>query len=853
MATHNYNPAAFRRDDLFAKSIIDAAGEKLRVWEWHDRPKNGYLITESGKEKFFEIGDRGKVILREANPAVSVEQYRLAQAVLSGTARDARMPVSMAALAYNPIPVGSTGTELFKKIADTQLARVRKMYGDKLEVKSCLKVCSAVERRDGVLVLTVPQPTSVLKLRAFIHECQHAILGHSKHSYDDTFPLSTMEYEAEQATLRILESNGVNISPQMRKSSELYVAAAVGYDVKHKVKPDQRAVRYAGDYLGDKKLADALDRVQKSEATKNPCGCGMELGGLAMNPDIHPGDFVKIIRGNERFWVRYMGKGGGKAHGVVDNELLNTSIHGLSRGSKVSFKPSEVIDVVRENPAVSAEQYRLAQAVLSGTARDTHMPVDVAREIVGRTPAKLRSEYNRNPVYGMDLDLETSMAPAWMYYDSKAARDAAARMYEGRGKKVVLGHSMFGFGEGGGKKWRLRGLDHRGNPQPAADDMYASFHGEESDETIEIEGEEHYHSYVAALGELVELKVKLVSGGRAVIGFESGEDESDTVDNPFWSSARSTASKISGSVLSGLKRAAASRKEQARWIPYTTTDSEVRAQAKAGYLEAHDVSAKVEKRKVGGILSRKYKFDVMVDREQLREMFKRSAGEKRASRGSRADGSKPAGAYKGYQIREVEGGFAVPKLDPEGVFTSKADAKEFIDYSKLGAKVKNPGPFHEAGKLLGRGTRMAQKPMDQFLGAAGKVGGYLDDELGRAINPGPNSHSTGPVYLTSNEDGTQLYITGGDQSLDLPGLGITGPAADKELVTVGQVTNIVYHAHKIFDGKREEYDYTHKFSEDTHGPLPILTYDRINQQLKLSGGVYKIERPLVGTSPGIED
>ena len=163
----------------------------------------------------------------------------------------------------------------------------------------------------------------------------------------------------------------------------------------------------------------------------------------------------------------------------------------------------------------------------------------------------------------------------------------------------------------------------------------------------------------------------------------------------------------------------------------------------------------------------------------------------------------------------------------------------------------NPGPFHEAGKLFRKGTHAARRPVDQFLGTAGKVGGYLDDELGRALNP--NNHDTGPAYLTSNESGTQLFITGGDQSLDLPGLGITGPQAEKELVTIGQVTNIVYHTRKIFSGKEEEYDYTHKLSEDTHGPLPVLIYDRINEHLKLSGGEYKIERPLVGTSPGIEN
>lgn len=48
----------------------------------------------------------------------------------------------------------------------------------------------------------------------------------------------------------------------------------------------------------------------------------------------------------------------------------------------------------QSNPARSAAQYRLAQAVLSGTARSS-MPRKVAQEIVDQTPAKLRSEYMR--------------------------------------------------------------------------------------------------------------------------------------------------------------------------------------------------------------------------------------------------------------------------------------------------------------------------------------------------------------------------------------------------------------------------------------------------------------------------
>jgi hypothetical protein len=106
--------------------------------------------------------------------------------------------------------------------------------------------------------------------------------------------------------------------------------------------------------------------------------------------------------------------------------------------------------------------------------------------------------------------------------------------------------------------------------------------------------------------------------------------------------------------------------------------------------------------------------------------------------------------------------------------------------------------------------------------------------------------------LTSNEKGTQLYLVGGDQSLNLSDLNIDGPAADKEHIAIGDVTHIVYRTRKDFD-KLQETDYIHQFSEDTKGPLPELVYDRINKRLSLVGGVYFIKQPLTQTSPGIED
>lgn len=118
----------------------------------------------------------------------------------------------------------------------------------------------------------------------------------------------------------------------------------------------------------------------------------------------------------------------------------------------------------------------------------------------------------------------------------------------------------------------------------------------------------------------------------------------------------------------------------------------------------------------------------------------------------------------------------------------------------------------------------------------------------RKLNP------NGPVLLCSNEKGTHLYIEGGDQSLELGKLGLS-EMRNKESLIIGSVKTITYHARKKFDGKEEEYDYVHKFSEDSDGPLPMLRYDVRNKHLYLDGGVYHIPRPTDSdsASQGITD
>lgn len=836
------------------------------------------------------------------------------------------------------------------------------------------------------------------------------------------------------------------------------------------------------------------------------------------------------------------------------------------------------------NPAVSPQQYRMAQAVLSGTS--TGMPVKVAREIVDKTPGRLRSEWSKNPVYGMDLDLETSMAPAWKYYDSKKARDYDARLKEGEGKKVVKGYSIFGFSEGKGSKWRMRLADNRGNPKKrpsdvdgnpvpqnyemlsirrnqgdaldvkkaltvadipsvivepptttfgastgnwsvwtpkktykravklaekayfdrypervgnpskafggnvhaqlssavtqydmkeqakaakkphgyynmyalpqylgrvteveaeikagtpvrkaltdaftgrlldavlkavgeprstkeeqrggsityrptrdnpfmtdkdrarlrkkqnfllkliatrpaytddmriteggptigelreiifpdwegainqsirnldgdpetlkmsrrknprsASDDMYASFHGEPSDETIEYQNEEHYHSNLAAVGVLVEMKVKLVTGGTAVIGFEdAGNEETSNPKNkktnPFWPFNSFTKTVIYH-VGSGDK--------------YTAKGTH------SGYTVYQD-------NKTGNFLIPKLdsesRFDTKKDATKFIDHWKKQAKNpaSRVDKGGFSDAHIAGQKWLWARLKTAKGSFNsasapdgyLKKLGLESTrhmslaYQSESvkerilraqqiykDFMEGVDYAwnkhfqNQHPSSDNPGPFREAGKMVGKVTSAASRPMDEFTSAAGKVAGYLDDQLGRVLskkrNPqreykteesfrkalakvtadgtlvhwygtdhgwvivtkrpvksNPEDRDTGPAYLTTNEEGTQLFIIGGDQSLDLPSLGITGQEASKELITIGDVKNICYHASKTFDGKEEEYDYVHKMGEDG-GDLPTLIYDRINRQLKLSGGSYFIKRPLVGTSPGIEN
>jgi hypothetical protein len=95
------------------------------------------------------------------------------------------------------------------------------------------------------------------------------------------------------------------------------------------------------------------------------------------------------------------------------------------------------------------------------------------------------------------------------------------------------------------------------------------------------------------------------------------------------------------------------------------------------------------------------------------------------------------------------------------------------------------------------------------------------------------------TQLCSNEEGTQLYIVGGDQSLDLRELKFKDEEIEKDHVAVGVITEITYNTEKGFHNFKPT-DYYHELGEET-GYQPILTYDTRSQLLTIAGGAYRIK------------
>jgi hypothetical protein len=94
-----------------------------------------------------------------------------------------------------------------------------------------------------------------------------------------------------------------------------------------------------------------------------------------------------------------------------------------------------------------------------------------------------------------------------------------------------------------------------------------------------------------------------------------------------------------------------------------------------------------------------------------------------------------------------------------------------------------------------------------------------------------------PARLTANEDRTQMFITGGDQSVDLAAFGIE---VEHEKELLGYLKDVWYFTDKKHLGKQGgRAIYKHKLGEEG-GELPAVIYRVREKHIEVVGGSYTI-------------
>lgn len=103
---------------------------------------------------------------------------------------------------------------------------------------------------------------------------------------------------------------------------------------------------------------------------------------------------------------------------------------------------------------------------------------------------------------------------------------------------------------------------------------------------------------------------------------------------------------------------------------------------------------------------------------------------------------------------------------------------------------------------------------------------------------GGNAEEDERPLLSCSPDGKQLYLRGGDQSIDLSVVKMEGKKWLKDSMIIGEITNIEYQTEKGFD-EFKLITYYHKLGEETK-VRPFLVYDTINKLLVIAGGQYDV-------------
>jgi hypothetical protein len=238
------------------------------------------------------------------------------------------------------------------------------------------------------------------------------------------------------------------------------------------------------------------------------------------------------------------------------------------------------------------------------------------------------------------------------------------------------------------------------------------------------------------------------------------------------------------------------------------------------------------------------------DAAQLRreriERKKADAVDRKIEREMREAGTRnPAESAKQYRLAQ-----AVLSGTSRAKSMTKKAAQEIVDRTpaKLRRLFMKQNPEDAAAQLSeawhGRPAKTATDHIDviHYHGVLTDLGRLKEITVMVTERKGQNILFDKDTRLASSENGKQLYVVGGDQSIDLGALGIEGEEAEKDCVIVGPVYSIVYVTAKFHLGKADIQigPYQHELAEDG-GEMPILIYDTLNQEVGFAGGSYFID------------
>lgn len=185
---------------------------------------------------------------------------------------------------------------------------------------------------------------------------------------------------------------------------------------------------------------------------------------------------------------------------------------------------------------------------------------------------------------------------------------------------------------------------------------------------------------------------------------------------------------------------------------------------------------------------------------------------------------KDRASYRGVYFRAFRSAVKIPRAESYGnPESSAADLYEEFHGRPPGETLEIVTEQHEHEWLTGLGTLVELKVATVT---------QLDATISFA-------RDKQAPELCSSEDGRQLYIEGGDQTLNLKALRMAGDKWLKDSMVVGVLYELTYQTEKKFH-KFALTDYFHRLGEET-GVQPTLLYDPTNKLLSVSGGQYQVK------------